>query len=351
LPQNASVRANERTAAQNSEAHADTPTTAHLDALGRPFLTVAHNGKDTNGNDVLYPTKVLLDVEGNQREVRDAKVDQNGNGRIVMQYDYDLLSTPIHQKSMEAPEQWMLNDVLGKPIRIWRSPPRQETDPEQLFENHYDVLRRPIRSFVRGFDVSDFTRRILFERVVYGDDPGNGLTPTQILDRNLRGKTYRQYDSAGMVTNIRYDFKGNLLEGTRRLARDYKNQPDWSQNPQLQNPQLESEIFTSRTTYDALNRPTAMTTPHTTAMVPSIIRPVYNEAGLLNSLSVNLRGAGVADYVKNIDYNEKGQRAKIEYGNDVETTYTYDRETFRLVHLKTKRTGPGFQANERVVQT
>jgi hypothetical protein len=33
----------EQTAATRAAAHADTPTTAHLDALGRPFLTVARN--------------------------------------------------------------------------------------------------------------------------------------------------------------------------------------------------------------------------------------------------------------------------------------------------------------------
>ena len=32
-----------RRAPQKAAAHADTPTIAHFDALGRPFLTVAHN--------------------------------------------------------------------------------------------------------------------------------------------------------------------------------------------------------------------------------------------------------------------------------------------------------------------
>jgi hypothetical protein len=41
--------------------------------------------------------------------------------------------------------------------------------------------------------------------------------------------------------------------------------------------------------------------------------------------------------VKNIDYNAKGQRELIEYGNGVQTTYEYDDKTFRRIHLSTVR--------------
>ena len=57
--------------------------------------------------DEFYATRVVFDIEGNQREVIDAK------DRIVMRYDYDMLGTRIHQASMEAGERWMLNDVAG----------------------------------------------------------------------------------------------------------------------------------------------------------------------------------------------------------------------------------------------
>ena len=295
----------EQDAARKAAAHADTPTTVHLDALGCTVLTVARNGQDANGNDILYRTSVLLDIEGNQREVRDAKLDSvTGLGRIVMQYDYDLLSTPIHQKTMEAPEQWMLDDVLGQPIRVWKSPPRRKLDPEQIFETHYDALRRPTQSFVEGFDPSDFGRRILYQQIVYGDDVNNGLTPTQILSANLRTKPYRQFDGAGIVTNTQYDFKGNLLDGTRQLTDVYRQTVDWQTPPNL------TETFTSQITYDALNRPIAMISPHTGTMTSSTTKPVYNEAGLLKRIDVALRGAAAISYVTNIDYNEKGQRPR-----------------------------------------
>ena len=69
-PDNAKRRASEKTAAERAAAHADTPTTAHFDALGRPFLTVAHNrvvcaNHALDGRDERYATRVELDIEGN----------------------------------------------------------------------------------------------------------------------------------------------------------------------------------------------------------------------------------------------------------------------------------------------
>jgi YD repeat-containing protein len=129
----------ERNAAQRAAVHADTPSTAHFDALGRPFLTVARNrvvcpGHNLDGTEESFDTRVELDIEGNQRAVRDAVThtearDAAGNpvvvddplGRIVMRYAYDMLGNRIHQLSMEAGARWMLNDVAGKPIRAWDS--------------------------------------------------------------------------------------------------------------------------------------------------------------------------------------------------------------------------------------
>ena len=141
----------EKKAAIRTLPHADTPTVAYFDTLGRPFLTIAHNKfeRGTNGSVIIidekYRTRVVLDIEGNQREVIDAKE------RIVMQYDYDMLGNRIHQASMEAGERWMLNDVTGKPIRAWDSRGHN-------FRTEYDELRRPVRQFVRGTDAAAQTR-------------------------------------------------------------------------------------------------------------------------------------------------------------------------------------------------
>jgi RHS repeat-associated protein len=59
---------------------------------------------------------------------------------------------------------------------------------------------------------------------------------------------------------------------------------------------------------------------------------------LMEKIEANLRGSStVTSFVKNIDYNAKGQRTLIEYGNSAWTEYSYDMETFRLTDLNTYR--------------
>ncbi|MFN0088302.1 MAG: SpvB/TcaC N-terminal domain-containing protein [Blastocatellia bacterium] len=296
-------------AARKAAVHANTPTVAWFDSLGRPFLTLANNRFARHGAIVeeQYATRVELDIEGNQREVIDAL------DRVVMRYDYDMLGTRIHSAGMEAGERWMLNDVAGQPIRAWDS-------RGHGFRSEYDELRRPARSFVTGADARDPGREILSRRMVYGESQGDAL--------NHRGRAFQAFDGAGIVTSLAYDFKGNLLGGERQLLVNYRDAADWSASPAL-----EPEHFTSSTSYDALNRPVMLITPDN-----SRVRPGYNEANMLERVEVNLRGADAATaFVNDIDYNARGQRERIEYGNGVRTTYEHDPLTFRLARLQTLR--------------
>jgi RHS repeat-associated protein len=301
----------ERIAAKKAAVHRQTPTVAHLDTLGRAFLTIAHNRfeRDNLIIEEKYPLRVTLDIEGNQREVRDAVVQDNDSlGRVVMRYGYDMLGHRVYQAGMEAGERWTLTDIAEKPIRAWdsRGFTRRST---------YDGLRRSTGLFVTEAGVER-----LAERTLYGESQGMG--------NNHRARVFQLFDSAGVVTNEAYDFKGNLLHSKRELLPGYKGQVDWQQNPTPSD-----GTFTSSTTFDALNRPMVTTAPDN-----SIYRPTYNEANLLNQVEVNLRGAATATpFVTNIDYDAKGQRTLIQYANGVTTTYEYDDQTFRLVRLKTTR--------------
>ena len=295
----------EQVAAGKTAAHASTPTRVWLDTLGRPFLAVAHNRGGES--DELLSTRAYLDIEGNEREVVDAK------GRSVMRYGYDLLGSRIAQSSMEAGARLVINDVTGQPIFSWNSRGFH-------FRTEYDALRRLTRSFVHGD--GEFGRELLHERTEYGEErPGD-------VALNLRGRVFRQYDAAGVVTNDTYDFKGNPIAVSRQLAEEYKTALDWA-GPVL----LEQRIFTSQTRYDALNRPIAQTSPDS-----SVIRPTYNEANLLKRLEANLRGADESTvFVADIAYNARGQRSLCIYGNGVHTAYDYDPLTLRLSSLRTLR--------------
>lgn len=319
----------EQAAAQKTAAHAGTPTIVHLDTLGRTFLTVADNGLDSNGNPQRYRNRANLDIEGNQREVIDAR------DRVVVRYDYDMLGSRVHQASMEAGERWLLNDVIARPIRGWDSRGHE-------LRTEYDVLRRKVRQWVRGTDAVEsdpatFNRNVLYEQIEYGEGQQDALA------LNLRTRVFRHQDCAGIVTGIvfnpvtnqneAFDFKGNALHTRRQLALEYHELPDWSGPVQLA-----EEEFTGSTSFDALNRPTTIRTPDN-----SIISLRYNEASLLDRVEANLRGEQAngeplwTTFVENIDYDAKGRRTTISYGNGAQTHYRYDRETFRLVQLYTRR--------------
>ena len=45
----------------------------------------------------------------------------------------------------------------------------------------------------------------------------------------------------------------------------------------------------------------------------------------------------ITPFINNVDYDAKGQREQVEYGNGVTTSYEYDPVTFRLTHLQTLR--------------
>jgi RHS repeat-associated protein len=311
----------ERDAALKAAGHADTPTVTYLDTLGRSFITITHNRYERNSVviDEKNATRIELDIEGNQLSVRDAiKQNNDEQGRIVMRYDYDMLGNRIHQASLEAGERWMLNDVLGNPIRAWDS---------RLFLRRltYDELRRPTGLYVIKNGI-----QYLAERTIYGESQGDA--------NNHKGQIYQIYDGAGIVTNEAYDFKGNLLKSRRDLL-DYKHSISKHSVNWLQNPATNDGSFTGSTTYDAINRPLTATSPD-----GSVYRPVFNEANLLDKVEVNLRGEKKPNgelkwtsFVTNINYNEKGQRESIAYQNGAITSYIYDEFTFRLTNLKTTR--------------
>ena len=330
----AADRTNETRAAEKAAVHAGTPTLAYFDTLGRTFVTVAHNKLKYSNTppadppvEEFYHTRIILDIEGNQREVIDAK------DRVVMRYDYDMLSNRIHQASMEAGGRWMLNEVAGKPLYAWDSRDHQ-------FRTAYDQLRRPTNMFLR----EGSTVELLVGRTVYGE-----TRPTPEVN-NLLGKVVQFFDQAGVVTSDDYDFKGNLLYSHRQLAQEYKTTLDW---PAVV--AREAEIYTSRTRYDALNRPTQLIAPHSdqAGATVNVVQPIYNEANLLEQVHAWLNqpaepagwldpATANLDAITNIDYNAKGQRMLIEYGNGTSTLYTYDPITFRLVHLLTRRDAIAF---------
>ena len=249
----------ERRAANVTRSHAGTPTVTLFDAFGRAFSVTADNG----GGD-LAETRTTLDIEGNPLVVTDAL------GRACMTRAFSMLGQACHQTSIDAGERWSLADVLGQPFRRWDG-------RGQTIAMTYDVLRRPVGITVTPEGGSP----ILAEKTVWGED-APAIVP------NARGRAYQRFDGAGVATSEAFDFKGNLLSSTRQLVTDYTRSPDWSATPAL-----DQEVFRVTTAYDALNRPTQVTSPD-----GSVFWPGYNEAALLDTVDVQIQGCRAAHAIR-----------------------------------------------------
>ncbi len=299
-------------AARKSSVHARTPKIAILDSLGQSFLAIEENRFEREGAAVteFLATRSELDIQGHPRWITDAL------GRRICTYDYDLNGSVLHQASLDSGERWTLQEAAGKPMLSWDS-------RGQRLRYEYDSLRRQLDYFVQA---APGESERLAERNIYGEGQ------TDDRERNLRGNIWRNLDGAGVVENVVFDFKGNLVEGTRQLLREYKAAVDWSGQPEM-----EEQEFRSRSAFDAMNRPVRMDIPD-----GSVLRPGYNEANLLDTVDVSVRGAETQTrFVRGIRYNAKGQRERVDYGNGARTTYAYDPLTFRLVHLETTREADG----------
>lgn len=287
----------ERRAASLTELHAGTPAVTILDAPGRAIITITDNRPDGT-----IETRTELDVEGNPLVVWD------GLGRAAMRRGFSLLGQPCHQVSVDSGERWMIANVAGHPLRSWDAMGRE-------LATRYDALQRPVRVIVREGAVET-----LVEETIHGEDAPSAR------ELNVLGRPWRQYDAVGLIEHDRYDFRGNPISVTRRLIARSAGTQDWAASPA---PVLEDEAFTQLVDFDALNRPTRMVTPD-----GSETRHAYNEAGLLDRVEARVVGVDRV-MIGAIDYNEKRQRQRIEYGDGAQTVYEYDERTFRLTDLVT----------------
>ncbi|MCK5228916.1 MAG: hypothetical protein KAR13_01540, partial [Desulfobulbaceae bacterium] len=316
-PPNINRATPEQRAALLTITHSRTPGRAYLDSLGRPFLTVADNGEDQAGIRQLFETRVRLDIEGNDLEITDPRSIK------AFTHRFDIGGRKIFVNSVDAGRSALLTDVAGNPIR-------SQDANGNVVRTAYDKLRRPGEVRVKESNNPEY----LAQKILYGEALGNGAEA-----RNHRGQVWKVYDGAGHVEYEAYDFKGNLLRSSRRLLKDAQNQVQW---PTDAGGRLDETIaeellmsgggYMTQNEYDALSRIKKNKLPDNT-----VIRPEYNEAGLLDTVKVRNRGGAEQAFVENIEYNAKGQRTEIVYGNKVKSTYEYDPETFRLVELVSTR--------------
>lgn len=356
--------AEQQRAASKAAQHANTPATVYLDSPGREVIAVAHNRTpdlsapepnllDRTWRDEKHITCTKLDTEGKPLWIEDARhnlvmrytVPASASADPTINYypAYDIAGNLLFQHSMDAGDRWLINDASGQPFYAWDENERTSEANISTFENRiyrteYDELRRPLKNELQ-INGGDWQA---IERFVYGE------SQTDAQARNLRGQVYQHYDPSGVITTQQLDFKGNLLEATRQLTRTIKAEViNWPETTVAGTSTaithlLETEIFTQRTQYDALNRMLRQENWHLPGRAPASYIPQYNPRGVLKSEELIVNGV-TTQAINNIVYDEKGQRQQLVLGNGTVTDYVYDTQTYRLLHLSTKKDGKQFQ--------
>jgi len=293
-------------AAVKSAAHADTPSVQIMDVLGRPVLT------KTNNLGSIDTTKMVLDTVGNQLEVIDA------NGNNASKVIYDLVGRPLKSISNDAGTSYAIITIDNQPALSWL-PNGHRTRME------YDKFRRPKYLWLLEAGTSD---EIIQEATQYGEE--FSATPET---NNMRGQVWKSYDQAGIAEVNAYDFKGAPLESTRYIFDDYLEKGNWTGmvNSGIPLP-IASEKFTTSIKYDALGRPTESIAPDGSSTTNT-----YDEGGALYSVKSKIKGQAETTQVEKIEYNEKGQRLSILYGNAVRTKYSYDPLSYRLTNIHSQK--------------
>ena len=311
--------------------HWNTPGSSSVDALGRTIRSVKRNGPNPATD--WFEVRSTFDIRGNRLEAKDEL------GRVVVRTVYDLASRPLRTVSLDGGENIVVMDAAGNQIE-------HRDSKGALTLNSYDVLNRAVRVWARDSSASSLTLR---QRMVYGDQPDSGLASPQTI--NLLGKLFRHYDEAGLVTNERFDFKGNHLESVRQVIKDSEIvkaikpdgtgslQVDWQPAPGTDLAAraallLDPNNYRTSSTFDAMNKIQTMLYPFKEGdrrAKRSELRMRYNRVGALEQVTVD-----GAVYVKHIAYTAKGERTLIAYGNGVLTRYAYEPATFRLSRLRSE---------------
>jgi RHS repeat-associated protein len=302
------------------QSHHFTPSNIEIDALGRTVRAVQRLAQRVD-----FVTRATYDIRGNLLSVTDAL------NRQAFSYEYDLANRPLRSESIDAGLRMSILDAAGNTI--------ERRDSKGALElNAYDPLNRPDFAWARDGNGLPVTLR---QRLTYGDDTARtGLSRAQALDRNLLGQPYRHYDEAGLLQFDRFDFRGNLVEKSRRTIQDTSLvnnwQPDWDAPGSTNALEPLNRAYRVSSSFDALNRPQAVTYPADVNNHRAVLRSTFNRGGALERIELDGE-----IYVERIAYNARGQRTLIAYGNGVLTRYAYDSNTFRLSRLRTE----GYTAN------
>ncbi|WP_099074597.1 RHS repeat-associated core domain-containing protein [Proteus alimentorum] len=155
---------------------------------------------------------------------------------------------------------------------------------------------------------------------------GNG---DELIGINQVGRCIEYYDTAGKKTADSFSLLGAVLSETQQLH--YGDFIDWSSEYEI-NELKQAEKFTTQYTYDATGAVLAETDAKGHQR-----RLAYDIAGFVKQSWLTLKGQSEQAILRSLTYSAAGQKLREAHGNGLVTTYKYEPETQRLLHVKTQR--------------
>jgi len=314
----------EKDAVKKALAHDLTPTRQFVDSRGAVvFIRSIIKTPDRSGSDEsteeFYDTIIENDIFKNPIVIK-------GPSGIVQERNvYDLSGRLVLKDLSDKGEVKILCDALKRPVL--------SLDIRGIkTRTNYDELDRVVS--VEVLNPGETNWRVV-EKTEYGE------TSSDTKAKNQVGQVVKHYDQSGVLYNEAFDFKGNVLKTKRNLLDIDTINPDWNFEQSLENTE-----YVFEKSYNALNMPVYSKIPD-----GSVQTFLYNQHMKVCKVFGSVKNEEIKELINSIIYNEKGQRVQVTYSNGIDTFYSYDPLTYRLINLKSVRTKTDKKVLKDIVYT
>ncbi len=254
------------------------------------------------------PTRLMYDSKGQIVEVA-----MNDTGRwIPMKYEYDQKGNLITSQNAFDQKTTFVYDLLGR--RLYTESPESGKVVFVFDTNGNQVEKRDANGSIIRYEYDELDRLIS----TISPKTGEVLTEYTFHDSAKPAPLEAGEFTKGRIVKIKhqggeeiydYDSLGRTTKKILRLA------------------ELPGQDFRLDFAYTADGQLSTVTYPAESPGLERLqVRYEYDQRGFLSS---------IPNYIRHIGYNLSGQRSRVEYANEVITTYDYDRDSLRLKELIT----------------
>lgn len=271
------------------------------------------------------PRKIYTDVH--EQIVGVAEFNQGGSQRIWTSYEYDpldQLAEVVDDKGNVTASDY---DNFGRRVSLASPDAGTTTWTYDQDSNVVGMATANLRAEGRqiAYDY-EFNR---LKRIRYPDFPDNNVTYSYggpgAFD-NRAGRVVQFTDGSGATERF-YDKLGEVAKEVRTIAGATGRAPT---------------SYTTQYAYDAWGRILNMTYPD-----GEVLTYQYDSGGLARKAS-GAKGGFAYTYVNRLEYDKFGERAFVEAGNGVRTTYAYDPQTRLLTNLRAGKANAALFQNLRL---